>query len=423
MLSSIQTILPALYWVVYFGVFLEWRVVRLRGRGPARHRWLRLFETLSIFVAILGCLVAQLNQSPPEIRLRGGSSQGRHSGLSENHGNDERPRGPPSVRVRQRRIEVVDNLEDLREAIDERRPIMVLESGQEWRPMHLEELAHLFYRMESRRSDVLTQDENGEAVRLSDILPKWNQNCQLASILARNEDGSLYWEAIPPNNGRLLYVNQDFPPIEMELEQIRRFVEFDEIVRNYAFEVTDDNGVTRTSIEGLNALNAKFDIYVRLNDGQVRRLDWLLLEIHYHDHPHVWMYDNWWLATPEVLRHLAEDDVKSLVYVEGDPPAKVAEYWSRGAPIEPLMIPMPGYRFGSRANEGSDQQPAAPLSSAPIPASGQRKEQSSVRPKDGRTTQNSRRTEPTSRDPRSVSKPSGVSRKLSEEDPTSRRGT
>lgn len=337
-----QSVLPALYWIVYFGVFLEWRSARLRGRGRARHRWLSLLETVAFFIAILGCLIAQLIQLPSGLRLRGGVSQEQDSGRSEsreNHAVSPAPR----VIVRMSQIVGQDYLENLRRAIDERLPIMVQVSGREPRPMFMEELAILFHEMESRRSKLLTRNEDGVLVRVSDVLPSWNEFRQLSDILARNEDGSLYWERIAPNTGRLFYKNPYFGAIQWDLKWIIEFSAFDENLRNNAFEVMNDGAVRRASIDDLNALNAEFDIYVRFNDGQIGRLDLPSLEVHYHAHPHVWMYGNWWLATPEVLAHIAGD--------EDNAPALALKYLWIATPMEPLMIPVPGQRFSKRANQ------------------------------------------------------------------------
>lgn len=289
-------ILPALYWIVYFGVFLEWRFVRLRGRGPARHRWLRLLQPLTVLVAILGCLAAHLNRFPPEVKLRGGAPQGQDNGAPPSHG------APPvfSVPVRLRQVIEHWDFETLRQSIEARRPVMVTVSGHS-KPMHIEDLEALFNEMESRRSRVFIHGEHGEPVPLSEALGPWNEFYQFSQILDRGADGSLRMESFRPNRGQLFYQNPTLPPLEMDLERAEKFTEFDRQLRNEGFDVTDDEGTRKMSIEELNALNSRFDIYVQLKGGRIMRLTYPMLEIFYHEYPHVWMNDNWCLATPERL--------------------------------------------------------------------------------------------------------------------------
>ena len=345
-----QIILPALYWIVYFGVFLEWRLARLRGRGPARHRWLRLFETLAIFIAILGCLIAQLNQFPSGLRLRGGAPQEQDSGGSESL---ENTAVTPSrrVKVRMRQEVEQDELENLWQAIDERLPIIVQLSGRELRPMFMEELAILFNEMESRRSNLLVRNVDGELVRFLEALPSWNGFQEWTDTLDRNEDGSLHLENIHPNNvWRLLYQNKDFEPNEWDSKSINQFIALDEFLRNKrSFEVEVDGVVRRAFFDELYALNAAFDIYVRLNDGRMKRLDLPLLEMYYNEHPHVEIHGNWWLVTPEVVANIAED--------KGNAPALALKYLWMWDPTEPLMIPAPGQRFCPRANQEPQSGP------------------------------------------------------------------
>lgn len=294
MLQATQAFLAVFHWVLYFRVLLAFRLVRLRGCGPAQDRWLRLSGTLAVLVAVLSSLVGTVNRHPQVTTLRGGGTSERSA------------REPPKISVRLRALLVEMTFPELWQKVNARRTVSVIHGSPQPRQMHIEELVALYNDLQARLRRIEVRDENGRPTPLSDILDLWDERAKFLSILARREDkpDELALTVVPPGKALLRFKDSTLPPIETELNRAMTLSQFDRMLRKQGFTIMDDKGTRTITLEALKDLRAGFDIFFAVK-GVYRKLTGDLLEFFYHEFPQVWAYGGWHLATPKFLKHLA----------------------------------------------------------------------------------------------------------------------